>query len=520
LWNKQVICEGCIVKVLNKIRLFVMDCDGVLTDGSIYYGNEGELLRRFHTRDGMGIELLRRHNIRTAVVSGESSPTISHRATKLGIDKIWLGIKEKKQILSELERTFDVSTDEIAYVGDDINDIEIMKSVGFPIAVADAGIAVKNVARYVTQAPGGRGAVREAVELILEQKEKKVIDVAGRMIGDSHPCFIIAEIGNNHQGEVGLAKKLIDMASETGVNAVKFQKRDIRSLLTEKGFQKPYSGGNSFGKTYGQHREYLELNQDAFSLLQAYAASKDLVFFASVWDERSVDILEDLDVPLFKIPSADLTNLRLLEKVADIGKPTILSTGMSQLHEIDTTVEFFLKRNENLILMHCVSIYPHPVERVNMKMIETLRQRYHVPVGYSSHEEGILVSSAAALLGAVAIEKHVTLDRTMRGSDHKASIEKDELKRMVELVRLYETARGDGVKTLLPGEVESRKKLGKSIVARKDIEEGEVLSWDNTTYRCANNGMYSLDVTQVLGKVSRYNLKRDDLITEHVILEP
>ena len=155
MWNGETVCEGCVVKDLNKIKLFVMDCDGVLTDGSIYCGNDGEYLRKFSTRDGMGIELLRGHNIRTAVVSGENAPTISHRATKLRIDKIWLGVTDKKQILEDLEGAFDVSVEEIAYIGDDVNHIEIVKSVGFPIAVADAGVAVKNVARYVTQAPGG-----------------------------------------------------------------------------------------------------------------------------------------------------------------------------------------------------------------------------------------------------------------------------------------------------------------------------------------------------------------------------
>ncbi|MBW2056233.1 MAG: HAD-IIIA family hydrolase [Deltaproteobacteria bacterium] len=505
---------------MDKIRVFVMDCDGVLTDGTIYYGKDGESLRKFNTRDGMAIELLRRHNVRTALVSGEDSAAISQRAEKLRIDRIWLGVKDKKGVLRELERTFDVCAEEIAYIGDDINDIELMKSVGFPIAVADASPKVKNVATYVTRAAGGRGAVREAIELLLDERAKKAIDVAGRLIGESQPCFLIAEIGNNHQGEVELARTLIDISGEAGVDAVKFQKRDNRTLLTREGFHKSYGGTHSFGRTYGQHREYLELSKDDFASLKEYAESKGLIFFSSVWDEKSVDVLESIGVALYKIPSADLTNIRLVEKVAEIGKPTILSTGMSFLHEIDSAVHLFLKRNENLILMHCVSVYPHPPALANMRVIETLRQRYHLPVGYSSHEEGILVTSAAPLLGAVAIEKHVTLDRNMRGSDHRASIEKEELVRMVSLIRLYDKARGDGIKTLLPDEIESRKKLGKSIVAKRDIEKGEVLNWRNITYRCANNGMYTLDLKDVLGKVSSCNIKRDELISERVIANP
>jgi YrbI family 3-deoxy-D-manno-octulosonate 8-phosphate phosphatase len=507
------------VKNVNKVKLFVMDCDGVLTDGAIYYGNQGESLRRFHTRDGMGVELLRQHNIRTALVSGENSPTISRRAEKLRIDKVWLGIKDKRKVLDELKEVFQVSVQEVAYIGDDINDIEIMKSVGFSIAVADANIEVKKVADYVTKAVGGRGAVREAIELILEQKEKMFIDVAGRLVGESEPCFIISEIGNNHQGEIELAKKLIDISHEAGVDAVKFQKRDNAALLTEKGFSKPYLGEHSFGKTYGEHREYLELNKEEFGLLKQYAESKSLIFFASVWDEPSLDVLEGIDVPLYKIPSADLTNLKLLEKVAEIGKPTILSTGMSYLHEIDTVVEAFLRKNDKLILMHCVSIYPHPPNLANMRMIETLRRRYHLPVGYSSHEDGIFVTSAATLLGAVAIERHITVNKNMRGSDHKASVEREELKELVGLVRLYDKARGDGLKDVLPGEIELRKKLGKSIVASRDIQQGEVLNWENIIYRCANNGMCVLDLDRVLGKTTRCPIRRDELIIEGVIAE-
>lgn len=196
--------------------------------------------------------------------------------------------------MNELKDTFNVSTGEIAFIGDDINDIELMKAVGVSIAVADANITVKSVAKHITKSMGGRGAVREAIEFILEHKGERTINVGSKLIGEYCPSFLISEIGNNHQGDLRVAKKLIDMSYEAGIDAVKLQKRDNFTLLTEKGFSKPYKGKNSFGNTYGQHREHLELSKEDFSYLQKYAEAKNMLFFSSVWDENSVDVMEEI----------------------------------------------------------------------------------------------------------------------------------------------------------------------------------------------------------------------------------
>ncbi len=502
---------------LLKIKAFVMDCDGVLTDGSVYYGRGGECLRRFSAIDGKGIELLRKRHIRTAIISGEDSAVIRKRAEKLKIDRVWLGIKDKSQILSEILSTFDVSPSEVAYVGDDINDIDIMRLVGYPIAVANAHDEVKEIAFYVTGRNGGGGAVREAVELILNEREKRSIN-AGRMTIGRDGCFVIAEIGNNHQGDMEFAKKLIDIAVSSGADAVKMQKRDNRTLFTKDGFSMPYEGLHSFGRTYGEHRECLELSMNEWAELRDYSYSKGVPLFGSVWDENSLNDLESIGLELYKIPSADVTNLRLIESVAKTGKPVILSTGMSYLNEIDRAVETFLRFNENLILMHTVSIYPHKYDISNLGMIEVLRKRYHLPIGFSSHLTDVCLAGSAALLGIVAIEQHLTIDRGMRGSDHRASVEGEEFKQLVQYIRMFEKARGSGIKDVHPSELELRKKLGKTLVAIKDIRKGDVIDWENAGCKCSFHGEIVQDVREIIGRKSLKDIVKDEIISESAVL--
>ena len=274
-------------------------------------------------------------------------------------------------------------------------------------------------------------------------------------VGDGSPAFIIAEIGINHNGDLEIAKKLIKAAKEAGCDAVKFQKRTVDVVYTAEELATPRD--NPFGPTNGDLKRGLELSREAYTEIDRYCKELDIIWSASPWDEDSVDFLEQFDVPYYKIAAASLTDAGLLKKVRATGKPIILSTGMSELSEIDKAVECLGK--DNLLLMKCVSQYPATPENINLRAIQTLRERYGVPVGYSGHEQDSVISAAAVAMGACAAERHFTLDRNMWGSDHKASIEPDEMAQMVKNIRLVEQALGDPTPRCLPVEEPVKKKL-------------------------------------------------------------
>lgn len=275
-------------------------------------------------------------------------------------------------------------------------------------------------------------------------------------VGDGQPVYVIAEIGLNHNGSVENAKKLIDVAVEAGAQAVKFQKRtpDIATPEHMKATPRETPWGTM---TYLEYRYKVEFEQDEYSEIDAYCKEKGVVWFASPWDEPSVDFLESMDAVAYKIASASVTDLGMLRKIKETGKPVILSTGMSTIEQIDTAVETLGK--ENLIILHATSTYPLPPEEANLRMIQTLKDRYDVPVGYSGHEPGLQISVAAVALGAVAVERHITLDRTMWGSDHAASLEPKGFISLCRDIRIIEEALGDGVKKVFPGELAPLSKL-------------------------------------------------------------
>ncbi|MFV0633667.1 N-acetylneuraminate synthase family protein, partial [Demequina sp.] len=281
----------------------------------------------------------------------------------------------------------------------------------------------------------------------------KIGDVA---IGDGLPVYVIAEIGLNHNGSVENAKKLIDVAVEAGAQAVKFQKRtpDIATPEHMKATPRETPWGTM---TYLEYRYKVEFEQAEYSEIDAYCKEKGVVWFASPWDEPSVDFLESMDTVAYKIASASVTDLGMLRKIKATGKPVILSTGMSTIEQIDTAVETLGK--DNLIILHATSTYPLPPEEANLRMIDTLKERYGVPVGYSGHEPGLQISVAAVALGAVAVERHITLDRTMWGSDHAASLEPKGFENLCRDIRIIEQAMGDGVKKVFPGELAPLSKL-------------------------------------------------------------
>ena len=277
-----------------------------------------------------------------------------------------------------------------------------------------------------------------------------MVSIAGRRIATGEPTYVIAEIGLNHNGDVELAKRLIDVAADAGAQAVKFQKRtpEISTPEHMKSVMRETPWGTM---TYLEYRYRVEFNREQYIEIGDHATMRGLAWFASPWDVPSVAFLEDLNTVAYKIASASVTDIEMLEAIAATGKPVILSTGMSTLEQIDRAVETL--GTENLVILHATSTYPLPAGEANLRMIPSLQARYAgVPVGYSGHETGLQISLAAVALGAVAVERHITLDRAMWGSDHAASLEPQGLEHLVRDIRVIEEAMGDGVKRIFPGE--------------------------------------------------------------------
>ena len=281
----------------------------------------------------------------------------------------------------------------------------------------------------------------------------------GIKIGDGHPTFIIAEIGNNHNGNMDLAKQLVDKAVNAKADAVKFQTKDIETSFSKELLDSSYVTPNSFGNTYREHKQALEFNKIQHHEIFEYSKRRNILAFSTPFDLKSLELLEELDVSLYKLSSFHVTDLKLIDAVADTGKPIIMSTGMSTIAEIDVAVDRILKKNDRLILLHCVSSYPTEDRDVNLRNIIMLRERYKTLVGYSGHERGITICTASIPLGACVIERHFTLDRTMKGPDHAASIEPHGLELIVKHARQIEAALGSLNRNVLDAELKNRKKF-------------------------------------------------------------
>lgn len=281
------------------------------------------------------------------------------------------------------------------------------------------------------------------------------IEIDGRMIGHGAPCFVIAEIGINHNGDLATTRDLIQASKDAGADAVKFQKRTVEVVYTAAELANPRD--NPFGPTNGDLKRGLEFTQEQYSEIDAICQELDILWTASCWDEGSVDFMEKFSPPFYKIASASLTDDNLLQHHRKTGRPIILSTGMSSLEEIDHAVEVLGK--DDLIVLHCTSTYPSKPEELNLSAIPVLQERYGVPIGYSGHEVGLQTTVAAVTLGACVAERHITLDRSMWGSDQAASVEPPGFTRMVRDIRTIETALGDGQKRVYESEVPIRAKL-------------------------------------------------------------
>jgi sialic acid synthase SpsE len=344
------------------------------------------------------------------------------------------------------------------------------------------------------------------------------IKIGSKYVGDNCPCYIVAEIGLNHNGKLEIAKKLIEEAVKAGADAVKFQKRNIDKLLIKEWIDKPYFGPNSFGNTYGEHRKNLELSDDDWYKLGEYSEKLGLDFLASAWDIDSADFLERIDVPAYKIASADVTNLPLLEHIAKKKKPVILSTGMSTIEEIDEAVETIEKYTNGLIILHCISAYPFDDQYANLNVIKTLKERYRYPIGYSGHEKsGHVITLGAVALGACLVERHFTLDHTMRGPDHAASLEPRGLASLVESIRKQEKAFGSNKKDILDIELPVREKLAKSIVAAKDIKKGQIIKKEDLTVKTPGTGLKPKYIEKLIGKRAKQDIFEDTIVPKEAL---
>ncbi|MGL4339630.1 MAG: N-acetylneuraminate synthase family protein [Rhodoglobus sp.] len=289
-----------------------------------------------------------------------------------------------------------------------------------------------------------------------------MLTLGSHSIGETLPVYVIAEIGLNHNGEVELAKRLIDVAADSGAQAVKFQKRT--PAISTPDHMKDIPRETPWGTmSYLEYRYRVEFDREQYIEIGDYAAFRGLDWFASPWDEPSIEFLESLNVVAHKVASASVTDRGLLRALADTGKPIILSTGMSTMEQIDRAVEVF--DPERLVILHATSTYPLPPEEANLRMISTLKNRYSgVPIGYSGHERGLQISLAAVALGATVVERHITLDRTLWGSDHAASLEPTGFEHLVRDIRILSAALGDGVKRVFPGELAPMAKLRRVVV--------------------------------------------------------
>lgn len=284
---------------------------------------------------------------------------------------------------------------------------------------------------------------------------KREVKIGNIIVGDNHPCFIIAEIGINHNGCIREAKRLIDMAASNGCNAVKFQKRTIDIVYSQEELARPRP--NIFGETNGDLKRGLEFGLEEYKEIDEYCKAKNMMWFASCWDEQSVDFIEQFNPPCYKIASASLTDDNLLKYTKSKGKPILLSTGMSTMEEIEHAMEIL--GEENTIIYHCTATYPANNDEINLNCIKTLKDKFSCPVGYSGHERGIAPSILSVALGACSVERHITLDRTNWGSDQAASLETPGLFHMIRDIRLVPTLLSNGEKVVYEREKPIKEKL-------------------------------------------------------------
>jgi N-acetylneuraminate synthase/sialic acid synthase len=342
--------------------------------------------------------------------------------------------------------------------------------------------------------------------------ERRLI-IDGQEISEDSNCYVIAEIGHNHQGNMETARELFRAAKECGANAVKLQKRDNRALYTREMFNKSYENENSFGNTYGEHREFLEFGLSEYQQLKDYARELGITFFATAFDFPSADFLAKLDTPAFKIASGDLRNIPLLKYVATFQKPMVVSTGGGTIDDVKRAYDAVMPINTQLCILQCTAGYPCAFEEMNLRVISTFREQFpDIVVGLSSHDNGIAMVVAAYVLGARVIEKHFTLNRAMKGTDHAFSLERAGLRRVVRDLQRARVALGDGVKATYSSERAPLLKMGKKLVAARDLPANHVLSLDDVAIKSPSDGTPPYELDRVLGRKTVRPLSEDENI--------
>ena len=320
-------------------------------------------------------------------------------------------------------------------------------------------------------------------------------------VSENGPCYVIAEIGHNHQGDLKTAMKMIQVAASCGVQAVKFQKRDNKTLYTKSMYNKSYENENSYGQTYGEHREFLEFGMDAFRELKNCADLNCVEFMSTAFDLKSVDFLEELGVTCYKIASGDITNPVLIEYVARLKKPMFMSTGAATLDEVRLGYDAARKHHDQICLLHCVAGYPTDYPFLNLKFVETLKKEFpDAIIGYSGHDNGILAAVIAYLLGAKVVEKHFTLNHSWKGTDHRFSLEPEGMRKQIRDLRRVDVAIGDGKKEILDFEKDARAKMGKGVYTSRKISSGEIIGWDDVCLKSPANGVPPYFLPQIIGK--------------------
>lgn len=341
------------------------------------------------------------------------------------------------------------------------------------------------------------------------------IIIDNKKIGNKYPVFIIAEAGVNHNGKFELAKKLIDAAKEAGADAVKFQSFQADTLSTKTAEQCAYQKNNiDQDETQYKMLKRLELPRKFHAPLKEYCQKQNIIFLSTPFSEQDADYLEKLEVSAFKIPSGEINNFPYLSHIAKKNKPMIVSTGMSSMDEVKEAKRVILETgNDKLIFLHCTSNYPASPESLNLKVISAMQKELDIQMGYSDHSKGYTANIVATALGASVLEKHFTLDRTTEGPDHKASLEPDELKKMIDMIRQTEIMLGDGIKRCTSEENDTLKVIRKSIVAKRNIKIESIIKLDDLVIKRPGTGIPPTEINSIIGKKTKRDIKADTLIT-------
>ena len=346
----------------------------------------------------------------------------------------------------------------------------------------------------------------------------RVLKIGSHEISDQSSCYVIAEVGHNHQGKVKTCMELFKAAKDAGVHAVKLQKRNNKALYTKAAFDRPYDNENSYGATYGAHREALEFGETEYRELQQYCKELDVDFFATAFDFSSADFLQKLEMPAYKIASGDLRNIPLLRHVAKMGKPMIVSTGGGTADDVKRAHDTVMEHNQQLSILQCTAGYPCEYDMLDLRVISTYRELFpNTVIGFSGHDNGIAMAVAAYVLGSRVLEKHFTLNRAWKGTDHAFSLEPVGMRKMVRDLERTRVALGDGQKKIYPSEASPIMKMGKKIVAARQLNSGHLLTFEDLALKSPGDGLPPYELDNVIGQTLAQPVNEDDEITFQIL---